>query len=561
MGRRGWAAWSVDAAAAGAAGGVLVIVGARPFGEAVPTAATAALICTWAATGSAVLAVAAATAGHHPPRMTGAGVVSLALVAPGLGFVGTAPAAARITVIAAGAALPLAAAGFMSGVLGARSRPAVGALALATVVAVTAHLLVRDPFQELRCAPYCGANPLLIVARPDWVQATDRFLALVALAWSAVSLIVLVRSGSPVSARTSAALAIATVAASGATLSWRGLTTWSEPTARVATVIPLLLIPAFLVATLTDVQLWRTRRQVHRMATDLAQGVHPGAVAGYLQRLLHDPSIRLLFPLDHDRALDDAGQVAERDRRLAATTIERDGEAIAVVEHQPVSGGRLGAVLTPAVTIVVENQRLRAVARSELDALRTSRRRIVERADETRRRLERDLHDGAQQRLLLLGMELSRAAATSDPSHRERYLAAIRHTQGALDELRKLVHEGLPPVLDELGLLEALRSLAETAPIPVLIELDTSIERRPPLAVERVVYGLTLSMIADGEALGASKVTISLGERAGQFTATIVHDAASTVDPTDDEDRVGALGGNLLVTAGSEGVEYVASFP
>jgi signal transduction histidine kinase len=257
--------------------------------------------------------------------------------------------------------------------------------------------------------------------------------------------------------------------------------------------------------------------------------------------------------------LDATGRTTERDPRLTATTIERDGQAVAAIEHQPASTGRLRGALTPAVTIVVENERLRALARAELDELRRSRRRIVERADETRRRLERDLHDGAQQRLLLLGMELSRAAA-ADPAGGSRYLDAVEHTQAALDELRALVHEGLPPVLDELGLVEALRSLAETAPIPVLVEARTTNGQRPPVGIERTLYGLALSAITGGAALGASKVTILLVEQSQQLTATISHDGTGAVDPTDDQDRVGAAGGDLVVSSGPSGVVYVASF-
>jgi signal transduction histidine kinase len=257
--------------------------------------------------------------------------------------------------------------------------------------------------------------------------------------------------------------------------------------------------------------------------------------------------------------LDTAGRAAERDPRLTATTIERDEQAVATIEHQPASSERLRVALTPAVTIVVENERLRALAMADLDELRTSRRRIVERADETRRRLERDLHDGAQQRLLLLGMELSRAAGAT-PSERSRYLDAVRHTRAALDELRALVHEGLPPVLDELGLVEALRSLAETAPILLSIDAHAMDGQRPPIGVERALYGLVVSVIAGGTALGASKVTISLTDRARQLTATIARDGTGAVDPTDDQDRIGAAGGDLVVTSGPSGAVYVASF-
>ena len=67
-------------------------------------------------------------------------------------------------------------------------------------------------------------------------------------------------------------------------------------------------------------------------------------------------------------------------------------------------------------------------------------------------------------------------------------------------------------------------------------------------------------MMDDGKSAGASKVRIRLTEKCGQVTAILSHDAAHTIDPTDDEDRVGAAGGRMLVTTGPDGVEYVASF-
>jgi signal transduction histidine kinase len=562
VGRSTWAAWAVDATAAGVATGLLMTIGDDFFGPAYEPETTVTQVCTWAATGAAVLALAIAVVGRHPPRATGAGFVALALIAPGVASVGTAPAWLRIIAVVAGSALALAIARFTDAVLGARSRVADVALAVATIVALTVRLLFRDPFRELRCAPYCGDNPLLLAARPQWVTTADRVLAAVTVCWSVAAAVLIVRTRPSTWVRTTSALAVAAAAIFAVTW-WAqpGLTIWGDPTQRVTIVPPLLLTVALLLATYPDVQAWRTRRQVRKLATDLATGHSSGGVAGHLQQVLRDGSVRFLFPLATDGYLDVAGHGAARDPQLTATTIERDGQAVALVEHQPESSGLLRATLTPAVTIVVENERLRALALAELDELRASRRRIVERADETRRRLERDLHDGAQQRLLLLGMQLARAAATAPPSERNRYVDAIRHTQDALDELRTLVHERLPPVLHELGLVEALRSLAETAPIPVLIEDDLPAGHRPAIGIERALYGLAVSVIAGGAARGASKATIFVGERSGRLTATVTRDGTGPIDPTDDEDRIGAAGGSLAVTIATNDVEYVASFP
>jgi signal transduction histidine kinase len=130
-----------------------------------------------------------------------------------------------------------------------------------------------------------------------------------------------------------------------------------------------------------------------------------------------------------------------------------------------------------------------------------------------------------------------------------------------LAELRHLVSERLPPVLDELGLVEALRSLADTSAVPLLVEVDPSLRDRPEAAVEYATYALARSMIDEGEAAGASNVTIRLSECDGRLVAVLRRDAVGTLDVIDDEARLGAVGGTLVVTAGADGVEYVASFP
>jgi signal transduction histidine kinase len=116
-------------------------------------------------------------------------------------------------------------------------------------------------------------------------------------------------------------------------------------------------------------------------------------------------------------------------------------------------------------------------------------------------------------------------------------------------------------VLDEFGLVEALRTLAETSPVPLVLEVDAAPLTRPDLAVERVAYGVALSSLAEAEAHGASAMSIRVEKRVGRFTVSIRHDGVGAADHTDDEDRVGALGGRLDVLSVDDGVAYVASFP
>ncbi|MEP6660918.1 MAG: histidine kinase [Acidimicrobiales bacterium] len=555
MSRFARAAWVADAAAGCAAFGALLTIGAQPFGALPPApGTTTALVLVWVVTAVAVGVVALA-------RPVGVGVVALALAVPGLATVDTS-SVVRVVAVAAGAGLALALAVFVRSLLGGWSGAAVIVLGTATIVDITARIAVRDPFLDLRCAPYCRDNPLLVAARPGWVLGADRALAIVTLGWCIVAVVQLARSRASIYSRASAAVAVAAAAiASLIGLTKPGLMVWSDPTAVLPALVPGLLIPSFLLAAQPAARVWLTRLRARKLVTALAESFGADGVAGRLRQLTRDRSVRLLYSSGPNTYLGADAQPAARDTRWAATAVERDGETIAVIEHEPSSTAALAAALTPAVTMAVENERLRVLATSELDELRASRRRIVERADATRRRLERDLHDGAQQRLLLLGMELSRAAENAEDGERERYVTAIARTQEALAELRHLVSERLPPVLDELGLVEALRSLADTSPVPLVVEVDPSLHERPDATVEHAAYALSRSMIDHGELAGASKVAIRLSACDGRFTVVLRCDAVGNVDVTDDEDRVGAVGGSLVVTGGADGVEYVASFP
>jgi signal transduction histidine kinase len=274
-----------------------------------------------------------------------------------------------------------------------------------------------------------------------------------------------------------------------------------------------------------------------------------------------DPSVRLAFPVAPGTYIDSIGQPTEPARHRATTVLARDGDPIAVLEHAPWSSSLIEAAVNPAVTIAAENERLHAEAQAHLADLQRSRRRIVERADETRRHLERDLHDGAQQQLLLLGLDLSRTAETAEGFEREQYLDALQHAQQALTELRRLVHDQLPPVLDELGLIEALRSMAEASPLPLVLDVDDAPDDRPDLAVERVVYGVVLSSLSEAESHGASALSVRIDQRAGRYSVTIRHDGVGAADHTDDEDRIGAVGGVLDTFSSIDGVAYSARFP
>src|SRR5262249_2082317 len=154
-----------------------------------------------------------------------------------------------------------------------------------------------------------------------------------------------------------------------------------------------------------------------------------------------------------------------------------------------------------AARLALQNEQLQAEVYAQLEDLRASRARIVEAADDERRRLERDLHDGAQQRIVALSLALQglRSQLASDPGAElaARVAAPQATLQRGLAELRELAHGIYPAVLSDEGLAAALEALAEQADIP--IRLETLTEARFPSAVENAAYFTIVEAIADAK--------------------------------------------------------------
>jgi signal transduction histidine kinase len=203
-----------------------------------------------------------------------------------------------------------------------------------------------------------------------------------------------------------------------------------------------------------------------------------------------------------------------------------------------------------AVRLALENERLQAEVLAQLHDLRVSRTRIVETGDAERRRLERDLHDGAQQRLLALSYDLrlagSAAEADGDAQTASLLAEATGDAQAALGELRELAHGIHPAILTEAGLGPALASLADAAPLAV--EIGATAEERYPASVESAAYLVVAEAIKDAARRHASyaaasairddeRLVVEVEDDGSERTSTMIHLA----------DRVGAVGGTLEV--------------
>ncbi len=295
------------------------------------------------------------------------------------------------------------------------------------------------------------------------------------------------------------------------------------------------------------------RRAVARIVTSLGQAPPPGSLQAALAKAVGDPELRIAYWLpDALRHVDANGRpVAEpvAGPGRAFTALVRDGRRVAVVSHTaalPDLEREIGA----AVRLALENERLQAEVLAQLDQLRASRVRIVETGDAERRRLERDLHDGAQQRLLALSydLRLARANAEADGDAQTGSLLteATVHAQATLGELRDLAHGIYPAVLAEAGLGPALATLADTAPLPV--EIHDVAEKRYPAAVETTAYLVVAEAIDDAGARGASHTTVSVVRHEGRLVVTVEDDGTDrTAAMVQLADRVGALDGRLAV--------------
>jgi signal transduction histidine kinase len=223
------------------------------------------------------------------------------------------------------------------------------------------------------------------------------------------------------------------------------------------------------------------------------------------------------------------------------------------------------------ILLSLESGRLEAELRSTTDELQTSRRRIVTIGEAERRKLERDLHDGAQQRLLAIQLKLALAREHAEGDELAEQLELIgSDAAAAAKELRELAHGIYPAVLLERGVAEALRSVAITAAIPVTVT-DEGIGRCSP-ATEAAVYFCALEAIQNAakHAGPGAHVTVTLARRPGEVVFAVADDGVGLADGAAADgtgvagmhDRMGALGGTLeIATAPGRGTTVRGAIP
>lgn len=300
-------------------------------------------------------------------------------------------------------------------------------------------------------------------------------------------------------------------------------------------------------------------RAVTRLVQRLSVPVRSDEVRGLLADALDDPSLDLAFPVREDGLLVDAAgatvSLPWQDTRRV-TPVERDGRTVAVIVHDAAldRDGDLVRSAGAAAALALENARLDAELRARVAELSASRTRIVMAGDAERRRLERDLHDGAQQRLVSLAvcLRMARSRVGSDEVTGELIERAMDELHAALAELRELARGIHPAVLTDRGLGPALEGLAARAVLPV--ELDALPDGRLPAPVEAAAYFVVSEALTNvAKYSHATHASVRVTRDDGWARIQVCDDGIGGADAGRGSglaglrDRVAALGGRLDV--------------
>jgi signal transduction histidine kinase len=318
------------------------------------------------------------------------------------------------------------------------------------------------------------------------------------------------------------------------------------------------------------------RGGVADLVVELGQTPTPARLRDALANALGDPSLQVAYwAPSQDRFVDAAGEpmvLTDDGSGQAVTMLERGGVPEAAIIHDAILLEEPGLIasVASAMRLAVENDRLTSEVEAQLQEVRASRTRIVEAGDRERRRIERDLHDGAQQRLISLSLELrvarSKLGEAGDPEVRSSLDRAADEAQAALVELRDLALGIHPLILTEGGLAEAVESLADRTSVDVSV--DVGPERYSP-PVEGAAYFVISEALANvTKYANATKATVRVRGLADHMTLEISDDGIGGADPRSGSglrglaDRLAALDGTItVVSPGGGGTTISAQIP
>jgi signal transduction histidine kinase len=270
------------------------------------------------------------------------------------------------------------------------------------------------------------------------------------------------------------------------------------------------------------------RPEASRLVVELQTG-EAASIRDRLERALGDPTLEVAYRLGDGRYVDVAGQPIELPQGAdrAVTSVTAGGEEIAALVHDPALLDEPALVESVRATagLVLENERLAAEVRSQLAEVRASRGRIVTAADAERRRIERNLHDGAQQRLVTLSVMLGLAASRADADAAAALERAQREVEEAIAELRELARGIHPVLLRDEGLQAAVAALARRTPLPV--EVDARVSARLADSIELAAYFVVAEALTNVvKHASATEASVSIEQDATALRVTVRDDGA-----------------------------------
>ncbi len=353
----------------------------------------------------------------------------------------------------------------------------------------------------------------------------------------------------------------------GLVVEFRAVATAGSSTERTAAwdlgqsliVVTATLIPIAFTYGLVRARL--TRGAVADLVVELGEAPERPMLRDVLARALGDPSLEVVYPIPGTaRYVDASGNDVElpsaADVDRATTRLEGGAQTLAVLIHDPAIAAQPELVrsVAAAARLALENERLTAEVQTQLEAVRASRARIVAAGDAERRRVERDLHDGAQQRLVTLALQLQLARGQvdgSDPLLATSLDDAGRNLELALAELRELARGLHPAILGEAGIAAAVDSLAERSPSRITVDV-TPDRFRPD--VEAAAYYIVAEALTNAARYAqARSVAVRVGRTDDRLTIEVADDGVGGADLARGsglrglEDRAAAAGGRLEV--------------
>lgn len=330
---------------------------------------------------------------------------------------------------------------------------------------------------------------------------------------------------------------------------------------------------------LVDRRFSRARYEAIRRVSEFLERLRSGQAAPeeiepLLRELLSDPELELRFFLpESEMYVDTAGMPVHDDPgdRRVRTPVLRASVPVAMVLHRSTGPQRPDPLVALVETggLAIEIARLRVELRRQLAEVQASRARIVAAGNAERRRIERDLHDGAQQRLVSIGLRLRHAQhqlGSGERAHADETLEhAVTELALAIDQLRELAH-GLPPAQLDAGLDPALRELAMRAPLPVQVHTTTE---RFSVGLEAAAYFVACEGLTNAiKHSGATAVVLSAQQSNGHLIVRVTDDGVGgAVDKLGGglsglHDRVAAHGGSLRIdSAPNRGTVLTAELP